>query len=184
MTPASWIALAALAADLEGAAVRIEAGPEATRVEATYRVSATEGLRFRTLRIPGQQLTWSTEGTRLEEGPGIYWFESATSPVTVAYEIRGKRGRVPLFVPDASPAGRIEIRLSGVEGDLDLRDGFPRLRRAEDGDLVAEPANLPSFVRLPPARGAVTVHRASEALVVALVVLATGTWIVRQRLSR
>lgn len=184
MTPAAWIALAALAADLDGTAVTIEAGEGATRVEATYRVTAEGILRFRAPRLPGQELAWRTAGIDLELRPELYAFASATSPVTVVYELRGDRERVPLFVPDAAPAGPIEIRLRGIEGDLDLRDAFPRLRREADGDLVAEPANLPSFVRLPPPRGVMTVHRASEGLVVVLVVLATGVWIVRRCLSR
>jgi hypothetical protein len=183
MPPAVWIVAAALAAELEGAAVTIDVGETATRVEATYRFSSEGALRFRARRIAGQEVVWLTEGTSLEDGRGLVSFTSSASPVTVRYELRGERRRVPLFVPDASPAGPIEVRLRGVAGDPDLRDAFPRLRRTDAGDLVAEPANLPSFVRLPPPRGAFTVHRASEALVVVLVVLATGGWLVRRRLA-
>lgn len=184
MTPAVWLALAALAAELEGAAVTIDAGERSTRVEAVYRFSAEGSVRFRARRIAGQEIVWSTEETRLQNGSGLVFFDSAASPVTVRYELSGKRGRVPLFVPDAVPAGAIEIRLRGVEGGLDLRDAFPRFRRTAEGDLVAEPADLPSLVRPPPPPGSFTVHRASEAVVVVLVLVATGGWVVRRRLSR
>lgn len=177
-----WLVLAGVAgvcgAQVETAEVRIDAGAEVTVVEASYRVG--EAVSFRARRFPGQELRMLTHGLELRRAAALAWFDAGGS-VDVRYEVRGARERIPLFVPDAPVAGPVEIRLRGLGGDRDLRGGFPRLEPAPDGALAARPADLPSFVRLPPPRGGLSVHRLAEYAVVALVGLATGFRIVRRR---
>ncbi len=179
----AWLVLAGVAgicsAQVETTEVRIEVGSGVTVVEASYRVRG-EPVSFRARRFPGQELRVLTEGIELHQRDALAWFE-AGGTVELRYAVRGARQRVPLFVPDAPVAGPVAIRIHGLGAGRELRDGFPRLEPAADGALEARPSDLPSFVRLPPRRGGLSVHRLAEAAVVLLVLLATGIWVLRRR---
>lgn len=177
-----FAALPSGAAELETASVEIEVAEQVTEVEASYRVAADEQVRFHLRRLPGQDIRFPQQLGSVSEAPGamVLAVEPLDSEIVLRYEIRGERSRVPLFVPAAVASGAIEIRLRGAGGDLALRAGFPRFLPAPDGELVARPSDLPSFVRLPPRRDQWNVHRGAEILVVLLVVGATTVWILRQ----
>ena len=174
----------ALAAELEAVAVSIDVDEDVTRVEATYRLGGETPFVFRARQIDGQQLSWLSEGIEIEERGGLAMFESAAGDLEIRYELRGERQRIPLFVPDVVATGKIELRLRGLGEEAAntffLRDAFPRFVETERG-LLAEPANLPSLIRLPPGRGRLTVHRASEAAVLLLITLASVVWMARRR---
>lgn len=166
--------------------VTIELAEEETvRVDARYRLSGGDGsVRFHARRFAGQEIALRHAGSALLLGPGAASFDAAPGAggdVTVRYELRGRRDRVPLFAPDRQVPGPVEVHVRGLVGDRDVRGGFPRLERGTGGAWTVRLDDLPGALRMPPPRGSFTVGRAAEAAVVALVVGATGAWIARRR---
>lgn len=110
--------------------------------------------------------------------------EEPAAEIQLVYTVRGATGRVPVFVPrtSAPPGGAsIEIRIRGLPPDRSLAGAFPRLWRDREGEAVARPDNLPSFVLLPSRGGVIAPTRVADLLVVVLILGATGYWVVWRR---
>lgn len=107
-----------------------------------------------------------------------------TTAVHLRYRFPVGSDRVPVFVPSVPsdpPLSRISIRILGAAPTTGLADAFPRVVREPDGSLLAQPANLPSFVIIPGARGGLYVNRGADLVVVLLLLAATAAWWFRRR---
>lgn len=178
------------------ARVSVQLDAEAARVQAIYELEGAPGeLELRALRPPRQRLrpvgptsAGSAPSGGVERLPGSYrWVarprvadreEGGRSRLRLAYVVTGTLDRVPVFVP-AVPAApgetRIELRIRGRPGGSRDPGGFPRFARTDEGQLLARPDNLPSFVRLPSRLGR-TLDRAAEAAVALLLLAGAGGW--------
>ncbi len=189
------IGLFAATAQLETASISIVFG-DVTTVEAAYVIrSDADSLRFTMIRLRGQDVRLNSLA------PGLASIDSSggvirlavpaggteETPTAVRYEVRGHRTRIPLFVPDTptNPAmSDILIRIDGAGTGVRLTDGFPRLTRVGDGDVIARPENLPSFVHVPLESGRLSINRVSEAAVVGLLLFGSVLWLMRRRALR
>jgi hypothetical protein len=127
------------------------------------------------------------DSTGFQSLDGMYVLTVPATPggrfeVSFRYEVSPRNSRMPVFVPDvpAIPGSDIRIRIIGVSDDARLSDGFPRLRRGAGGDVVATPANLPSFIVVPPT-ASVSVNWIADMSVIALLVLSTSLFLARGR---
>lgn len=134
------------------------------------------------LAAAGEPAPWIREG-------GLYRITAtALAGDTTTFDLRYRfpvgADRVPVFVPSVPTdplRSRLTIRIRGAAPTAGLGDAFPRLSRDADGSLVARPANLPSFVIVPGARGGLYVNRVADLVVVLLLVGATAAWWLRRR---
>ncbi|MBI4520233.1 MAG: hypothetical protein HY701_05310 [Gemmatimonadetes bacterium] len=100
--------------------------------------------------------------------------------VELRYRLAGNLSRIPLFVPSI-PSGaagtRIEIRIHGVDPDVPVQAGFPRLAWESPGVLLARPEHVPAFIQLPPARQRITATGLVDAAIILLIVLSSLYWV-------
>ncbi len=190
-----FVAAVALS-QLETAVIHATVFDSTARIEATYGIrSDTDSLRFTIIRIRGQDMrltSTSPDLTTRHEAPGALKLTLAvraleSSRVTLQYEIRGELSRIPLFVPDTPTdpgASNVAIRIDGLAPSVRLSDGFPRLFRQTDGRVVAQPNNVPSFVRIPRGGQFTSVSRASDVFVILLVVGSSVLWMLGGRRRR
>lgn len=184
--PVIVLAAGLASVELPAVDVTVEIVDEAVRVEASYPRAGDGPVRFRARRFEDQEIVLRDDGRELRLLPGLARLDAIAGAggVTLRYELRGRRDRVPLFVPDPPVAGPVVLRVRGLAGERDARGGFPRLELQPDGSWTGRLDHLPSFLRLPPARGRWTVQRLAEAAVVLLVTAATAGWLFRRSRSR
>ncbi len=172
---------------LDTAIVEVRLADSAATVRVVYHISsvAEDPIRFVAIRIDDQTIEVIGPRPSLTRGDGALEFTIASpgeGPLSLALEYRvfGNLTRIPVFVPSAAtdPATSVvELRVSGYRHDGAVGDAFPRF--AADGEtIVSYPENLPSFILLPDEEGLST-NRVADALVIALVVVATLLWIRR-----
>ncbi len=177
---------------LDTAIVEVRISDSVATVRAVYRISsvAEAPIRFVTIRMDDQTVEVIGPSPSLTRGDGALEFaiaSSAEEPLTLAleYSVIGNLTRIPVFVPSAAtdPATSVvELRVTGYRYNGAVGDAFPRF--AIDGEtIVSYPENLPSFILLPNDEGLST-NRVADALVVALVVVATLLWILRHMIVR
>lgn len=186
-----WLLLVAQPAPrLLGAEVTVGLDRAGATVDAVYRLSAADGeVVLHALRVPDQTLTELSGSSppRLARLPGLYRIQlprraagrdGEAEEVRLRYRVEGPGRRIPLFVPagPAEPGSVLEIRVHGVDPSLPLDGGFPRMERTGEGELVARPDNLPTFVLLPSGR-ALTLNRVADAAVLLVILLASGAWL-------
>ncbi len=186
-------------AGLVGADIVIDVRADGAVVEASYRVATdADSVVFRVMRLPEQELRITellADGVErsetLERLPGLSQIvlrpeRNGRVLVSIRYEVAGAIARIPLLIPDPPTdpgVSDVRIRLRGIASDALLKDGFPRLTRAGE-EVVAQPENLPSFVRLPPRRGTLSTNRVADGVVIALLVMASGYWVYDRRRRR
>ena len=184
--------LLAFLAQLDTALVEVRLADSVASVRAVYHISgvADAPVRFVTIRIDDQTVRVIGPSPSLTRGDGALEFTIASSAegplsLTLEYSVIGNLTRIPVFVPSAAtdPATSVvELRVSGYRHDGAVGDAFPRF--AADGEtIVSYPENLPSFILLPNGEGLST-NRVADALVVALLVVATLLWILRHMILR
>ena len=172
---------------LDTAIVEVRLADSAATVRAVYHIArvAEASLRFVAIRIDDQTIEVIGPRPSVTLGDGAWEFTIASpaeGPLSLAleYSVIGNLTRIPVFVPSAAtdPATSVvELRVSGYRYSGAVGDAFPRF--AIDGEtIVSYPENLPSFILLPNDEGLST-NRVADALVVALVVIATLLWIRR-----
>ncbi len=171
---------------LDTAIVEVRLSDSAATVRAVYHISSVEApTRFVAIRIDEQTIEVIGPRPSLTRGDGALEFAIASpaeGPLSLAleYSVIGDVTRIPVFVPSAAtdPATSVvELRVTGYRHSGSVGDAFPRF--AIDGEtIVSYPENLPSFILLPNDEGLST-NRVADALVVALVVIATLLWIRR-----
>ena len=159
-------------------------------VAATYTVDLpTPSITLYAPRIEGQVLrveeaTSDGDLVPVEGQGGAYRLRIRSQDVRrvvifLHYCITGNLMRVPIFVPDAPAVptqSQIQIRISGVPQPNDLGAGLPRLERMVDGEVRAQPVNLPSLVVLPPTPELLSVDRTAELTVILLVLMGSLAW--------
>lgn len=161
------------------------------RVEANYRIITTDdSIRLHAARLGGGNLVLdSAEGeASLITGRGLFRVtrpasRSAESSIRLVYVVERGDGRIPIFAPDVpteAASGAVRIRVVGVPESARVADGFPRMTRNPDGVIVASPANVPSFIILPPDGGGVGLNRLADVFVLLLMVMSSGLWLARR----
>lgn len=189
-------AAAIVVAQLDSADVVIEIGEMSAVVEARYRIIETaKPVTFILIKLSGQDVqlevvSTSSDAVEVDTLPGFYQLavhtrDTAEQVVSVRYVVTGNLARIPVLIPGVPTipgVSGVRIRIYGIGPDANLRDAFPRLERAADGGVTAQPDNLPSFIRLPPAGGSWSTNRVAEAAVVLLVLFATAFWLLRRRI--
>lgn len=180
-------------APLDTAYIAVTLSGATAGVTTRYRFrTRSDAAEFFVMRVPGQEIRFRSTETlaSLDHLPGAYRIGVAPAGdgvawVAIEYDVTGSLTRIPIPVPSnpAHPqASSIRIRVSGLPVTAAFTHAFPRLVLDErSGEAWATPTSVPSFLRLPPATASWSVNRLAEALVVALVLLATGMWIVRRR---
>ena len=191
-------AIAVAAAQLASADISVSLGDRSAVVSARYHIRHAPGpVRFVLMRLRGQT-AYLAEAlppggvTGVRVARGLYEFtvtpaDSHETIVSVRYEVTGALTRIPVLGPEAPTepgSGAVRIRVAGVPETASLEHGFPRLAREADGTAVARLDNLPSLIRLPPARGSLHVNRISDISVVLLVALGLSFWLLRRRQPR
>ena len=176
---------------LDTAVVEVRLSDSVATVRAVYHISgvAEASIRFVAIRIDDQTVGLIGPNPSLTRGDGALEFAVAPAEGTLSlaleYSVIGNLTRIPVFVPSAAtdPATSVvELRVSGYRHDGAVGDAFPRF--AADGEtIVSYPENLPSFILLPNGEGLST-NRVADALVVALLVVATLLWILRHMILR
>ena len=172
---------------LDTAIVEVRLSDTAATVRAAYHISsvADAPIRLVAIRIDDQTVGVIGPPQSLTLGDGALEFTIASPAegplsLTLEYSVIGDLTRIPVFVPSAAtdPATSVvELRVSGYRHNGAVGDAFPRF--AIDGEtIVSYPENLPSFIFLPNYEGLST-NRVADALVIALVVVATLLWIRR-----
>lgn len=181
-----------VAAQLVAAQVSIRLAGDSALVDASYRFTAPmDSVAFVLIRLPGQTIrsvSGGDLGIRVEPAVGLTRVTAGRldlGSIRIRFVVRGRLDRVPVPVPSvaAAPgADRVEVRVLGLDPATRLADGFPRLRSAGDAG-IAVMANLPSLIRVPPARGW-SVVRLIDILVLGLVAGASFAWVIRLRRAR
>ncbi len=189
-------AAAIAVAQLDSADVVIEIGETSAVVEARYRIiQNAKPVTFILIKLSGQDVqlevvTTSSDVVEVDTLPGFYQLavhtrDAAEQVVSVRYVVTGNLTRIPVLIPGVPTmpgVSGVRIRIYGIGPDASFRDAFPRLERAADGGVTAQPDNLPSFIRLPPVGGGWSTNRAAEAAVALLVLFATAFWLLRRRI--
>jgi hypothetical protein len=150
----------------------------------SYRFAqGVDSVRFTAART-GEISDFEVAGGALTVETGLYHF-TVTAPnpaatIEIAYSVDAGSGRIPIFVPDVpteATRGAVVIRIAGVAEDARVKDGFPRMERLDDGTVEARPANVPSFLILPPPAGGVGVNQVADWFVIFMLLGATGYWL-------
>ncbi len=148
-------------------------------VRSSAAVSA-EGARLMLRRE--QTVHWRSSLTRVDTIAGLVHVAGA-SPLR--YVITGDTKRIPLpvpIVPMVQDRRTARIVVTGLSSTTPVHRAFPRFVWARD-TAVAEVRDVPSFVRIPDGAGG-GVGRWSDAFVVVLVVVTSGLWYQRRRITR
>ena len=178
---------------LQLVSAEIEVDVSSGRVEGTYRIITTaDSVRFHAARQGGGELiSYSMgvgAGAPVITGLGLFQVTlpasgPAVSSIRLAYVVERDARRVPIFAPDVptdASSGAVTIRVTGVPESARVADGFPRMIRNVDGVVVASPANVPSFIIIPPDEGGVGINRLADGFVLLLIVTSSGLWIARR----
>lgn len=176
---------------LDTALVWIDVADHRAAVRASYHLSTpSDSVRLAVMVLGGQRIEMRGEsGSELTPAGGLAHFTVLADSgdgrrANIRYDVLGNLDRIPIFVPPAPtrPAESVvRIVIDGVAPGARLEDGFPRLVRRGERVVVAVPENLPSFVRLPPPKGTLSINRVAEGMVLVLLFGASGYWVLRQR---
>lgn len=185
------LTLASATAQLADARISIAVEEDRAVVTASYRLTPpADSVVYSAIRISGQSIEVDQPALAADYQslPGLTRLVSRTASgaehtETIVYDVTGDVRRVALFVPDvaAAASGKIvAIEVRGVDPASPLTDAFPRLHWATDSVLIAELADMPSFVRIPGAAGGIGANRLADLAAIAVVAFGTLFWIFRR----
>ncbi len=176
-------------AQVDSAVIQISLGNGEATVVARYYLPAPDSLGLSLMRLPGQAVRM-LEGTTAPDtlaGLQRVTILPRAGRAEISFELEGDLSRIPIPVPDMTltpGGGRVRIHVAGVPPGRPLDNTFPRLAAVGTTAAMATPSSLPSFVRPPSRHGMWTTNRIAELGVLALIGLATLSWIARRRSQR
>jgi hypothetical protein len=177
---------------LTEARIQIMVSGDTARVIAWYRFAGTaDSLRLEAFRPKRQTLVLhgvaGAAQFRLDTLAGLFRLVTrqtdAAPALDVRYDVTGRLSRIPVFVPEVPTtpgSSDVLIRVAGLGASHVAAYRFPRFRREPGDGWLAQPDHLPSFIVLAATPGSLPVPALVQWSVVALVLLATGAWLLAQ----